>query len=197
MSQAAPQRDPIDQIMEEASDLLIRMRYAQCEALCLKAMAMARRTGDFDQLGRIIMPLQEARRWRRQCATDAGVIVITQPMPPAEILRNHPAGCLLLTGESFSEADEKEIRNIALEQGLDVEVMRLGHDALRALFLREFEARGDQRLHEITSGKLSGQAKIDALIALLDGIGDHEIAHQTLSQEARQVAQSLARSAKA
>ena len=60
----------IDHLMEQATDALTGTRYFECERLALEAMTLAHSARDFDRMARIVMPLQESRRLRRQLASD-------------------------------------------------------------------------------------------------------------------------------
>ncbi len=60
----------LDSLMESATAALMRTDHAACEALCLQALAQARQARDWDTYLRILRPLQEARRWRRQLVAD-------------------------------------------------------------------------------------------------------------------------------
>lgn len=62
----------IDDIMERASHALEATDYFECEKLCERALKSARLTRDFERMMRITLPLQEARRQKRQLAADAG-----------------------------------------------------------------------------------------------------------------------------
>ena len=65
--------ETIPELMERASVALVDMDYLQCEALCLKALALARAAADWAAYARIVLPLQEARRQRRMIALDGRV----------------------------------------------------------------------------------------------------------------------------
>lgn len=71
----------IDDLMEKASRALVETDYFAAEALCLKAMARARRAGDFERMARISMPLQESRRQRREAAADTGRVIVLDAAP--------------------------------------------------------------------------------------------------------------------
>lgn len=62
--------------MDRATDALVSMRYFQAERLALKALDAAHRARDYDRMSRICLPLQEARRQKRQLALDAGVVTV-------------------------------------------------------------------------------------------------------------------------
>ena len=89
----------LDAVMESASQALVCMDYLHCEELCLNALAIARRIGDWPSYGRVLMPLQEARRQRRMIAAE-GVIRLGSASlngePPAW-LEQMGSGCLVLT----------------------------------------------------------------------------------------------------
>lgn len=57
--------------MERASRALAGTRYADAERLCRRALEQAHRRRDYAGMARALMPLQEARRQRRQLAADA------------------------------------------------------------------------------------------------------------------------------
>lgn len=71
----------IDELMEQASEALVSMEYFRVESVCLRALDAARRLGDFERMSRIVLPLQEARRQKRQLARDTGVLQILDSVP--------------------------------------------------------------------------------------------------------------------
>lgn len=183
--------DEIDQIMERASERLAAMRYLDCEALCRRALDLAREREDFDRYARILLPLQEARRQRRQIAVDAGVTVLAGPERSSaeQILDAHRQGCLLLIAPPYSEADERAVRELAAERELYVEVLVLEPRRLRGMFEREMEEEGDEAIASI-GRDLTPVEKLDALAAVVHRVGDHEIAHQRLADAAREAARA-------
>lgn len=175
----------IDELMERASVELVAMRYGSCEALSLEAMGLAREAGDFERIARIALPLQEARRQRRQIAEDAGTFVITgRRLEAGAILDEHPVGCLLLTDPPYSQGDADALRKAAIERGCMVEVLCLNSVELTASFCAAMERAGDAAVARAWAGR-GGAERVDALLAELDRIGDHEIAHQRLAEAAR------------
>lgn len=66
----------IDRLMDEASAALAKADYFGALGKCERGAAMARRAGDFERLGCICMPWQEARRQIRQLAEDAGMVAV-------------------------------------------------------------------------------------------------------------------------
>ena len=147
----------IDKLMERASALLEATNYLPCEAACVQALELARQDGDYDRIARIMMPLQEARRQRRQIAEDAGVFVLTgHHRKPEEILDKHPAGCLLLTDPPYTAEDEQALRALARQRNCFVEIQRMDRCELRSAFLAGLEQRGDALLARIDVDKIMG-----------------------------------------
>ncbi len=62
----------LDRLMDRASRALVGTRYFEVERLCRRALEQAHRARDYGRMARILMPLQEARRQKRQIACDAG-----------------------------------------------------------------------------------------------------------------------------
>lgn len=179
----------VDELMERASLKLVATEYLACERLCLEAVKLARAAGDFERLARIMLPLQEARRQRRQIAEDAGTFLIAGPdkRDADAILDEHPRGCLLLADPSYQPADADALNRRARERGCMIEAMCPDQQELTAVFCDAMQRRGDAAVAAATA-KRTGPALVDALLAELDRIGDHEIAHQRLAAAARQAA---------
>ncbi len=179
---------PIDDIMEAASRALERTDYLESERLCLQALAMAHEQRDFDTYARILLPLQECRRQRRQLAADAGVFVLAgDKLSPVQILERHPVGCLMLVDPPYTAADEKAVRDLARARGLMIEVLHFDGVALRQAFEQRMENIGDAALADLPDD-LPLEQRVEALAALLDRVGDHEFAHQRLAEAARKLA---------
>ncbi len=178
--------------MEDASRKLAELDYPACERLCLQALRAAEQAGDYGRIARLLMPLAEARRQRRQIAVDAGVF-IPRDLSADEILQAHRRGCVLLTKPPYTDADEKALRDAALAEGRSVEVLLLDEAGLRAAFLRAMDQRGDAILASLRRD-LSNAERVSAILEQLDRIGDHEIAHQRLADAARRAAREAAQS---
>lgn len=178
----------IDPIMEQASQALAETDYLTCERLCERALDLARQTNDFNRYARILLPLQEARRQRRQVASDAGVVVFTgeQRDEIGIILKRQPTGCILLTDPPYTADDAAAVRAAARDNEQMVEVLLLDSAGLLAAFLKAMEDRGDALLASAQSDDPVTQ--LDAIAAKLDELGDHEIAHQQLADAARMAA---------
>lgn len=175
----------IDAIMDRASERLIATDYAGCERLCLEALSLARHSGDFERYARILLPLQEARRQRRQIAVDAGVYVLGEPkLDAAAILDRHGRGCLLLLCPPYAREDEQAVRDLARERRLFIEALALDGQSLRQCFEQQMEREGDAAINRIPKG-LPPEQRVDALATVLERVGDHELAHQRLADAAR------------
>lgn len=187
------QSSTIDQLMEQASKALAETDYLACERLCDQALAMAMEAEDFDRAGRIILPLQEARRQRRQIAGEAGVIMLGEPrLEPERILETHSAGCFMLAHPPYDPTDVASLRRQAAEKGRYAEAMLVDQAMLRGLFLTAMEERGDAILAHLPDDADSRQIA-RMLFEQLDQVGDHEIAHQRLADAARRAAREHAR----
>lgn len=182
----------IDELMERASQALVSRDYLTCERLCVEAIGLARQAEDFERLARITLPLQEARRQRRQIAEDAGTVVFTGKREPAEaILDRCPRGCILLTDPPYAESDAQAVREAARHREAFVEVLRLDSAGLTAMFCKAMEEVGDAALASIP-GSAEPVERVDRILAKLDQVGDHEIAHQRLASAARAAARQRA-----
>ncbi len=125
----APSRPgSIDALMERASSALLDTDYFECEKLCLKALEQAASVDDFERMSRIVMPLQEARRQKRQLATDAaaqhGIVVLDERPGSVAEGEGEPAGltetgCYLLRPPLVG-ADGRELRDQANREGVPV-----------------------------------------------------------------------------
>jgi hypothetical protein len=62
--------------MERASAALTRARYFEAERLADRALHKAFEANDFARMARICLPLQEARRQKRQAAEDCGSVAV-------------------------------------------------------------------------------------------------------------------------
>ena len=176
---------PIDLIMERASEALLALDYPACERLCLEALAEALRTRNYERVARILLPLQEARRQRRQIAVEAGVRVLAGPrLDPERILADHPRGCLMLLAPPYSLDDERLVRDLARQRALMVEVLTFDPESLRQSFEQQMERVGDAAVASVPAN-LPPDQQVEALAAILERVGDHEIAHQRLATAAR------------
>lgn len=116
-------------------------RYLEAEAHLVRAERIALDIGDFDTLGRLYMPLQEARRQRRQICGEGTVRLDLwatsdeDVFQPHELVKTISHGQLLIAGWA-DIAPAVEFRRLASEMGLFVEtflgaVYPLDADGLR------------------------------------------------------------------
>ncbi|MEM6506184.1 MAG: hypothetical protein AAF711_12135 [Planctomycetota bacterium] len=93
---------PLDDLMEIASQALADMDYARCESLCVEALGQASEQNDWVIYQRVLLPLQEARRQRRQAALDGPVLLGTiNPQSKIESqIKGRDQGCVVLTWPS-------------------------------------------------------------------------------------------------
>lgn len=69
--------------MEHASRDLVAMRYFDAETSCLQALDRAYAIRDYERMARILLPLEECRRQKRDLAFDTGAVhVIAGQLPP-------------------------------------------------------------------------------------------------------------------
>lgn len=123
----------LDALMERASGALVAMDYFECEALCVEALAEARRRELWALYARIVLPLQEARRQRRMLACDGGVCLErhegTQARrhEGAETLENGVREGVVLVMPRLGAGSEREVASAlwmqALHERRAVEVM--------------------------------------------------------------------------
>jgi len=86
--------NPIDVLMEAASKALVHRQYFDAEHGCMDALRMAFASQDYERMSRIVLPLEEARRQKRDMAFDAGrVTIVENEMPTGKKL---VPGCYLI-----------------------------------------------------------------------------------------------------
>lgn len=104
--------------MERAERALLATRYFEAERLCRRALDRARRRRDFGRMARILMPLQEARRHKRQLAADADWRALVSRRTGGSIR----AGFLLVQPPLVG-IDARDLRERADESGTPVFVL--------------------------------------------------------------------------
>lgn len=117
---AAASTNAIDALMETASQCLAETRYFEAGDRCQEALRLARAQDDFGRMARICLPLQEARRWIRQEALDAGRVV--QIASAAELGAEPGPGCYLVAPPLIG-VDARQIRVQAWAAGIPVFVL--------------------------------------------------------------------------
>ena len=201
----------IDDLMTRASKALSRTAYFEAERLANKALITAFQGNDFEQMARIVMPLQEARRLRLQLALDVGKITIIDEQTVTEDMKVKP-GCYLLRPPRVG-ADARRLRIAGL--GQDVPVAVICHEPLTMLklcplvaitpgksyramvkppdprkpdlawFVDAMKALGDAAIQTIDLAKPATR-RVENLMECLDAVPDHEQLHQALQSTCRE-----------
>jgi hypothetical protein len=107
--------------MEQASTALIKRRYFECEKAAASALRRAHAINDYDRMARIILPLQESRRLKRELASDTGKVFIIAEgeLPqPGQI----KSGCYLVVPPRVG-VDGRAIREMADDAEVPVVVV--------------------------------------------------------------------------
>jgi len=120
-----PKPDP-NALCEIGQEQLMRMEYLQAEQTLVAAEEIALREQNFDLLSRLYMPLQEARRQRRQRCGEGTIrlnLIANDPndiLSPEKIVAQSPQGQLLVAGWGSIQPALK-IRQLAAEKNLYLE----------------------------------------------------------------------------
>jgi hypothetical protein len=96
--------------MERASIALTETRYFEAERLSSQALHKAYRVFDFERMARIVLPLQEARRQKRQIAEDTGAVFILSSLA---VLDEPPMPGMFLFQPPLIGADARGYREAA------------------------------------------------------------------------------------
>lgn len=110
----------IDEIMEQASRALAQTRAIEAETLCLRGLDLAVKASDWERAGRIVLPLQESRRLRRQTATDSGIVRLMES--PKQVRQKVEPVCYLFQPPLIA-FDARAFREAALRRGVPVFVL--------------------------------------------------------------------------
>lgn len=117
---ATQQQIRIDELMDQASAALVERDYFKCERVGMDALRRAHALQDFDRMARILLPVQEARRQKRDLARDSGrTFVVNDQLPSG---RKLVAGCYLVTPPRVG-VDGRLLRGAADEKGVPVVVL--------------------------------------------------------------------------
>jgi hypothetical protein len=213
----ASQTKQIDKLMERASQALVKTKYFDAEALAVKALHAARQAEDFERMGRIVLPLQEARRQRLQIALEADHVTVVSESVTEETRAE--SGCYLVQPPQVG-ADARRLRLGALERKIPVAVVcrepltqlkrcpvvAIGpgvtvrthidppddpDDVGMAWFVYAMEEIGDAAIGGIDPG-LATLKRLEALLGRLEAIPDHEGLHLALEETCREAAQEHA-----
>ena len=199
----------IDELMERACLHSAAAEYFDAERLCGKCLSAARANLDFERMARIVLPLQEARRLKREAALDAGVVALLRTT--ADIPRPLKPGCCLREtldrkGHAASVLTREPLTRKGLWPivGVGPMVIRVqvappwpvervetsvSKDAESRLppaewFAAASEALGDGAIGALTVGD-HPHYRVDDLLDFLDAHPEHEKLHQALEQACR------------
>jgi hypothetical protein len=215
---STPRNEKVDELMERAEAALRRSQWFEAERVCQKAMELARREEDFDTLGRIALPLQEARRQRIQAAFAGKKIRILEQDISEEMPMSK--GCYLVQPPSVG-ADARRLRLAALRREIPVAVIcreprtrmglcpivAIGQFTVRtrikppaswekpdfAWFVGAMEQLGDAAIEMLDTG-MELDRQIDFILGALDAVPDHEKLHQLLAEKCKEAAKGFVRS---
>lgn len=116
----------IHELCEQGQQALGATRYWEAQRLLTRAESQAWDARDFDAIARLYMPLQEARRQRRQRCGE-GIVALdlaaegpADQVDPHHVLANYPHGQLLVAGWG-SIQPALRVRELAEQNGLYVE----------------------------------------------------------------------------
>ncbi|HEY0008736.1 MAG TPA: hypothetical protein VGB55_08440 [Tepidisphaeraceae bacterium] len=118
--------DDLQSLCAQGQDALLATDYLGAEATLIRAESLALAAGDWEALARLYMPLQEARRQRRQRAGE-GVVKLDllatpdQPLDAEALAGRYPHGQLLVGGFGTIEPALR-LREIARERRLFLDV---------------------------------------------------------------------------
>lgn len=206
----------VQQLMERSQAALHRNQWFEAERMALRGLEMARAARDFTLMARIALPLQEARRQRLQLAFDANNFRIVDESFGEEV-RVDP-GCYLVQPPLVG-ADARRLRLAALDQEVPVAVLcrepmtklklcpivTIGQLTIRTKidppkhwdhptldwFMAALESLGDAGIETLDRG-CDPIRLVDALLARLDAMPDHEKLHQELAHACREAARAIA-----
>lgn len=209
---APVQPTSIDDLMEKASAALLATEYFKVEELCQKATSKARRARDFERLGRIILPLQEARRQRRHEAFDTDHRQVLSKL--VDLKKPHPAGVYLVRPPIIG-VEARIVRDVAQRKKVPIAVLAREPRTAAGMwplvltvpersiriqvpapvadddspptaewFMASIEALGDAAIKSLNP-KDPAQWRVDDLLEFIDALPEHEKLHQRLTQECR------------
>ncbi len=210
----------VDSLMEQASEALVATRYFECERLALEALGLARASQDYERMARITLPLQEARRQKRQIASERRRVIRLDSVEKLEPLlsgqKKIVAGCYLIE-PLLVGADGRDLRERADGQEAAVivvarepvtrlgawPVVMVGPVTVRTHFaapakekpdvawmLGAGEALGDSAIESVDAG-MDPMMRVERLADLLATVVDHEKLHQALAEACRAAEQTM------
>jgi hypothetical protein len=217
MARSKKSAPTIDDLMERASAALAKTDYFECERISVDALERAHAAKDYDRMARILMPLQEARRQKRDRAIDASLIVVLEePIPEEEPLE--PA--VYLVQPPLVGADGRDLRERADREGVPalvvvrepttrlglVPIVMIGPVTVRARvekpadeespdlpwIIAASEALGDAALAQLADD-LGHEQRVDQTYDRLCTCAEHDRLHQVLAEACKIAAAAVAR----
>ncbi|MSQ91077.1 MAG: hypothetical protein EXS01_06780 [Phycisphaerales bacterium] len=196
----------IDELMQKAQLALKSGRWFEAERLAQRALEISHQSGDFGRMGRIVMPLQEARRQRMQLATEVTGVKWIE----GEIAEDHRVGPgMHIMQPPLVGADARRVRLTAIRREVPalvlcrepttqlglVPVVAIGLLTVRARidppdkpgkptkqwFLWALEQLGNAAIGMIDTG-MDAVRQVDVTVSLLDSVPDHEELHTTFAK---------------
>ncbi len=197
----------IDELLERARDRLEQQQHLEAERVANEALHLARQQDDFGRMARILEPLLDARRRRIAQAIDSETVTILDEAPPEPL--HIKAGCYLVQPPLVG-ADARRLRLEALDRDIAVVVLarepftRLkecpvvaigGSATVRmkidppddpqnpdvAWFVDAIDALGEWAIVSVDP-EAAVEKRIDALLARLDAVPEHEELHLCLHE---------------
>ncbi len=208
----AARSNPNSSLVAKAEQALKRHQWFEAERLALKALESARAAREFDEMARITLPLQEARRQRMLIAAEVGKLTIVNESVPEDTKIS--AGCYLIQPPAVG-ADARRLRLALLERdapslvlcrepktsaGL-CPIVSIGQVTIRtridpptkwekpsfSWYLSALEQLGDAAIASIDRG-IEPVRQVDALLQCVDSHPDHEKLHQALAEACKMAA---------
>lgn len=208
---STPKAKSLDRMMDDASVALTETRYFDAERTCIEALNIAMDVQDYERVGRICMPLLEARRQIRMLAIDSGNLVCLRSVDdiPAEPV----VGCYVFE-PMLVAADARNYRELAHSEGVPVFVLArepetdlgdwpvamIGPVTVRtkveppvdgvvslAWMQSAHESLGEAAIAKLDQDQSAADGVADAF-DLLGTVPEHERMHQVLSELARDAA---------
>ncbi len=119
-STQAEKATKIDSMMDQASKALVARDYFAAERLASGALRRAHQEQDYERMARILLPLQEARRQKRDLAIDTGrVTLVSGEIPQGSAITS---GCYLISPPRVG-VDGRTLREQADEHRVPVVVI--------------------------------------------------------------------------
>ena len=196
--------EKIDAQMEKASEALVKGDYFACEAEASRALELAFASQDWERLGRILMPLEEARRQKRLEAADCGAVHVMSDPEALLSLESVAPGCWLLepmivaahAREFRARADSERSAVLVITREPETQLKEwpiavLGPVVVRTRvsppdeltpewFLAAAESLGEEAIDSVDT-EIDAEARISRLLDRLLALRDHDELHQAVA----------------